>query len=65
MTFGPEVKFVKAPSAEQGQNLPPSAGLQFFGLVDIDGGTEQLTVRLMDRDDNELYKTTLDPVRAA
>lgn len=64
MTFGPEVKFVKAPSAEQGQNLPPSAGLQFFGLVDIDGGTEQLTVRLMDRDDNELYKTTLDPVRA-
>lgn len=65
MTFGPEVKYVKAPSAEQGQNLPPSAGFQFFGLVDIDGNTEQLTVRLMDRDDNELYKTTLDPVRAA
>ena len=65
MTFGPEVKYVKAPSAEQGQNLPPSAGFQFFGLVDIDGSTEQLTVRLMDRDDNELYKTTLDPVRAA
>ncbi|MDW6021969.1 alkaline phosphatase [Mesorhizobium sp. BAC0120] len=65
MTFGPEVKFVKAPTAEQGQNLPPSAGLQFFGLVDIDGQTEQLTVRLMDRDDNELYKITLDPVRAA
>ena len=65
MTFGPEVKYVKAPSAEQGQNLPPSAGFQFFGLVDIDGNTERLTVRLMDRDDNELYKTTLDPVRAA
>lgn len=65
MTFGPELKFVKAPSAEQGQNLPPSAGLQFFGLVDIDGKTSQLTVRLMDRDDNELYKQTLDPVRAA
>lgn len=65
MTFGPEVKFVKAPSTEQGQNLPPSAGLQFFGLVDIDGQTEQMTVRLMDRDDNELYKMTLDPVRAA
>jgi alkaline phosphatase D len=65
MTFGPEVKFVKAPSAEQGQNLPPSAGLQFFGLVDIDGQSEQMTVRLMDRDDNELYKITLDPVRAA
>ena len=35
MTFGPELKFIKAPTAEQGQNLPPSAGLQFFGLVDI------------------------------
>lgn len=64
-TFGPELKFVKAPTAEQGQNLPPSAGLQFFGLVDIDGQSSQMTVRLMDRDDNELYKVTLDPVRAA
>ena len=27
MTFGPEVRFIKAPTAEQGQNLPPSAGL--------------------------------------
>jgi len=65
MTFGPELKFVKGPTAEQGQNLPPSMGLQFFGLVDIDGQSEQLTVRLMDRDDNELYKVTLDPVRNA
>jgi hypothetical protein len=65
MTFGPELKFIKAPTAEQGQNLPPSAGLQFFGLVDISGASEQLTVRLMDRDDNELYKVTLDPVRGA
>jgi alkaline phosphatase D len=65
MTFGPELKFVKAPTAEQGQNLPPSAGLQFFGLADIDGASEQMTVRLMDRDDNELYKVTLDPVRSA
>lgn len=38
---------------------------QFFRLVDIDGNTGLLTVRLMDRDDNELYKATLDPVRAA
>ncbi len=62
-TFGPELKFIKAPTAEQGQNLPPSAGLQFFGLVDIDGASEQMTVRLMDRDNAELYKVTLDPVR--
>jgi len=65
MTFGPEVKFVAAPTEEQGVNLPPSMGLQFFGLVDIDGTTEQLTVRLMNRDDEELWSKTLDPVRNA
>lgn len=64
-TFGPEVKFVKAPGAEQGQNLPPSAGLQFFGLVDIDAKTQQMTVRLMDRADEELWKITLDPKGAS
>ncbi len=63
-TFGPEVRFVKAPTEEQGVNLPPSMGLQFFGLVDIDGQSRQLTVRLMDRDDKELYKVALDPVTA-
>ena len=61
MTFGPEVKFVKAPEEGQGQNLSPTEGLQFFGLVDIDGATQQMTVRLMDRDDVELWKVTLDP----
>lgn len=65
MTFGPEVRYVKAPTAEQGANLPPSMGLQFFGIVEIDGATEQFTVRLMDRDDVELYSVTLDPVRKA
>ncbi|MEL7154900.1 MAG: alkaline phosphatase D family protein, partial [Pseudomonadota bacterium] len=60
-TFGPEVRFVKAPTEGQGVNLPPSMGLQFFGLVDIDGETQQLTVRLMDRADTELYSVTLDP----
>ena len=64
MTFGPQVRFVKAPTPDQGFNLPPSAGLQFFGLVDIDGKSEQMTVRLMDRDDNELYQVTLDPIRS-
>ncbi|MEI2385630.1 alkaline phosphatase D family protein [Breoghania sp. JC706] len=60
-TFGPEVKFVKAPTKEQGANLPPSMGLQFFGIVEIDGATEQLKVRLMDTGDSELYSVTLDP----
>ena len=60
-TFGPEVRYSKAPAEGQGVNLPPSEGLQFFGLVDIDGASEAMTVRLMDRDDTELWAITLDP----
>ncbi|MFK7880278.1 alkaline phosphatase D family protein [Roseobacter sp.] len=60
-TFGPEVKYVKAPTEAQGVNLPPSMGLQFFGLVDIDGQTQQMKVSLMDRADTLLYSVTLDP----
>jgi alkaline phosphatase D len=60
-TFGPEVKYVKAPAEGQGVNLPPSEGLQFFGLVDIDAQTAEMTVRLMDRADSELYAVTLEP----
>jgi alkaline phosphatase D len=61
-TFGPEVKFAKTPTAEQGVNLPPSVGLQFFGLVDIDHVDKRLTVRLMDRSDKELYRKILTPI---
>lgn len=63
MTFGPNVEFVKAPEPGQA-NLPPSAGLQFFGIVDIDAATEQMKVRLMDVGDAELWSVTLDPVQA-
>jgi alkaline phosphatase D len=62
-TFGPQLKFIKAPTAEQGQNAPPSAGLQFFGHVKVDGGTGQMTVTLRDVDDNALWATTIDPVK--
>jgi alkaline phosphatase D len=59
-TFGPEVRFIKAPGPGQ-QNLSPSAGMQFFGHVKIDGASGQLTVTLRDRDDAALWSTTLDP----
>jgi len=59
-TFGPEVKFIKAPGQDQ-QNLPPSAGMQFFGHVQIEGATGRLTVTLRDRADVALWSTTLDP----
>jgi alkaline phosphatase D len=59
-TFGPEVRFMKAPPPGQ-QNLPPSAGMQFFGHVKIDGKSGQMTVTLRDRADTALWSTTLDP----
>jgi alkaline phosphatase D len=62
-TFGPEVRFVKAPGLDR-QNLPPSAGMQFFGHVQIAGATGQMTVTLRDRADVALWSTTLDPKTA-
>ena len=59
-TFGPEAVFVKAP--EPGQvNLPPSAGMQFFGQVDIDGASEVMTVRLKDLAGATLFTQELTP----
>jgi alkaline phosphatase D len=62
-TFGPQLKYVKAPEPGQPQNLPPSMGLQFFGHVRIDGKTEQMTVTLKDVADADLWQVTLDPSR--
>ena len=57
-TFGPQIKYVKAPSAP---NQPPSDGLQFFGHVAIDGATQIMTVTLKDWDDRALWSTTIEP----
>ncbi|HEX2510487.1 MAG TPA: alkaline phosphatase D family protein [Microvirga sp.] len=62
-TFGPQLRFYKGPAEGQGQNLPPSAGMQFFGHVRIDGRTEQMTVTLRDVADADLWRITLDPSR--
>ena len=61
-TFGPQLKFIKAPAAGQ-SNLSPAAGYQFFGHVAIDGATEQMTVTLKDAADADLWNVKLDPVR--
>lgn len=61
-TFGPEVVYVKAPEGGQ-ENLPPSAGLQFFGTVEIDGESEVMRVTLRDRADAALWSTEITPVR--
>ena len=54
---------MKAPAAGQ-SNLPPSAGLQFFGEVEIDGRSGALTVHLRDLEGASLWRTTLEPQRA-
>jgi alkaline phosphatase D len=64
-TFGPQVVFQKASSKEQGDNLAPCYGLQFFGHVAIDGATETLTVTLKDVADRALWSITLDPAPPA
>jgi alkaline phosphatase D len=60
-TFGPQLKYVKAPPPGQA-NLPPSAGLQFFGQVDLDGASETLTVTLKDLNGAALFTQVLEPV---
>jgi alkaline phosphatase D len=53
--------FQKASSKEQGENLAPCYGLQFFGHVAIDGVDETLTVTLKDVADTALWSITLEP----
>jgi alkaline phosphatase D len=60
-TFGPRAVFVKAPTKEQGQNLSPAEGLQFFGHVAIDGASGVMTVTLKDVADRALWSIRLEP----
>lgn len=59
-TFGPQVEFAKAPEPGQA-NLPPSAGMQFFGQVDIDPESAIMTVALKDLAGETLYEVALEP----
>jgi alkaline phosphatase D len=61
-TFGPKVVFQKAPPAGQ-SNLPPSAGLQFFGQVDIDPRSLDMVVALRDVEGNTLFSQRLEAAR--
>jgi alkaline phosphatase D len=63
-TFGIEVVYFKAPPKGQ-MNLPPSAGMQFFGECEIDGSTEELAVRLMDIGGTVLFEKRLPPSRVS
>ena len=60
-TFGPKAMFQKGCSAEQGENLAPCFGLQFFGRVAIDGRSEVMTVTLKDVGNNDLWSVDIEP----
>jgi phosphodiesterase/alkaline phosphatase D-like protein len=60
-TFGPRAVFQKGCSSEQGDDLAPCFGLQFFGQVEIDGASEVMTVTLKDVDDQNLWSTRIVP----
>jgi alkaline phosphatase D len=59
-TFGPQVKFQKAPDPGL-VNLPPSAGLQFFGMIKIDGVSQVMTVSHYNINGEVLYSVDLTP----
>jgi alkaline phosphatase D len=60
-TFGPKAMFQKGCSAEEGENLAPCFGLQFFGRVDIDGRSGVMTVTLKDVDNRDLWSVRIAP----
>ena len=57
-TFGPEVVFAKAPPKGQA-NLPPSAGYQFFGELEVDGKSGEMRVVLRDWEGAALWERAL------
>ncbi|MEU9860293.1 alkaline phosphatase D family protein [Streptomyces sp. NPDC047971] len=59
-TFGPERVFVRAPERA---NLSPMETPQYFGEVDIDGGSGELTVRLRAEGGTVLFSRALQPGR--
>jgi alkaline phosphatase D len=61
-TFGIDVVFQKG--AADKPNLPPSAGLQFYGELKIDAKTGAMTAFLKDLTGATLWQKTLAPERA-
>ncbi|MFE4690372.1 alkaline phosphatase D family protein [Streptomyces sp. NPDC056749] len=59
-TFGPDQVFVRAPDRA---NVSPMEQPQFFGEVDIDGGSGELTVRLRAQGGTVLFTKVLQPGR--
>ena len=58
-TFGPELIFKGIPDGVA-PFTPPSAGYQFFGEMEIDGESRNLTVRHFNRTGKQLWEKTLE-----
>ncbi len=63
LTFGPEVRFLGIPPGMK-PNRPPSDGLQFFGLLDVEGKSGVLRVEIRNRAGATLHRLELEPERA-
>ncbi len=59
-TFGPQLEFASVPPGTRA-NQPPSSGLQFFGVVKVEGASGVMTVSLHDRAGKSLYSRELIP----
>lgn len=59
-TFGPRQVFIKAPDRN---NTSPAETPPYFGEVEIDGGSGELTVRLRQEGGDVLFSQTLQPGR--
>ena len=63
LTFGPEVRFLGIPPGMK-PNRPPSDGLQFFGLLDVEARSGVLRVEIRNRDGATLHRLEIEPERA-
>ena len=61
-TFGPEVRFKGVPP-DLKPNRPPDAGLQFFGLAEVNPADEALTVSIVNTAGTRIFQQRLEPTR--
>lgn len=59
-TFGARTEWASIP-AGLGRHAPPSEGLQFYGIVEIDAKSHDLTVQVYDQEARSVYEQVLHP----
>lgn len=62
LTFGPEIRFKGVPP-DLKPNRPPDAGLQFFGLAELNPDDEALTVSIVNTAGTRIFEQRLEPSR--